>query len=210
MNNNFFSKVLMWLFIGLMITFFTGYQISLNENLMINLYNSGIYYLIILVQFGLVIFLSVRINKMENLTAKLVFMGYSFLTGLTLSYIYVLFELSSIIQIFGISSIALLIMGIIGYTTNQDLGKFRNFLYIGLIALILINVVNIFAGSQMLDFFQMNFGIVLFLIFIAYDIQKIKNMYGEEKYAVHSALRLYLDFINLFLRLLSLLGKRKN
>ncbi|MCD8569187.1 MAG: Bax inhibitor-1/YccA family protein [Geovibrio sp.] len=178
MNNNFFSKVLMWLFIGLMITFFTGYQISLNENLMINLYNSGIYYLIILVQFGLVIFLSVRINKMENLTAKLVFMGYSFLTGLTLSYIYVLFELSSIIQIFGISSIALLIMGIIGYTTNQDLGKFRNFLYIGLIALILINVVNIFAGSQMLDFFQMNFGIVLFLIFIAYDIQKIKNMYG--------------------------------
>lgn len=210
MNNNFFSKVLMWLFIGLMVTFFTGYQISLNENLMINLYQSGIYYLIILVQFGLVIFLSVRINKMADLTAKLVFISYAFLTGLTLSYIYVLFELLSIIQIFGISSIALLVMGIIGYTTNQDLGKIRNFLYIGLIALILINVVNIFAGSQMLDFFQMNFGIVLFLIFIAYDIQKIKNMYGEEKYAVYSALRLYLDFINLFLRLLSLLGKRKN
>jgi FtsH-binding integral membrane protein len=210
MNNNFFSKALIWLFLGLFVTFITGYQISLNEALISGLYNSGIYYFLIFAQFGLVIYLSVRINQMKNMTAKIVFLSYSFLTGITLSYIYVLFELYSIIQIFGLTSLALLIMGFIGYTTNQDLSKVKNFIYIGLVSLILINLINIFLGSPFLNIIEVNFGILLFLVFIAYDIQKIKNMDGEERYAVHAALRLYLDFINLFLRLLKLLGKRKN
>lgn len=213
MDNKIFSKVFLWLFLGLLVTFVTGYAVSLNTNMIYNIFDK-FFMFIILAEFGLVIFLNVRINKMALTTAIATYLLYSLMTGLTFAVIFLVYEMSSIMMVFGLTSLLMLIMGIIGFVTDIDLTKISNILFISLLFIIVFGIINIFLGSVILNFWLLVLGIILFTAFICYDIQRIKNhmfnIEDENKMAIIGAFHLYLDFINLFIRLLSLFGKRKD
>lgn len=214
MQKSIFSKVFLWMFVGLFVTFATGIYVSTNENMIYNIFSTSAYWIIFVAELLVVIFLSARIHKMSLTTAILSFLGYSVLSGLTFSSIFLLFNVSSIIFIFAVTSVLFLIFGLIGYFTNIDLSKMGIILLFGLIGIILVSVVNIFLGNPTLDLIISVIAVIIFVGFIAYDIQRIKafsNVIDDEnKVAIIGALELYLDFINLFIHLISIFGDRRN
>lgn len=214
MNNKIFPKVFMWMFIGLLISFGTGYFVYNNPNMLYNIFSTSMYYIIIIAELLIVIFLSARIQKMNPLTAMISFVLYSVVTGLTLSIVFVMFEMSSIIYIFLITAFVFLIFALLGYFTKIDLSKYSTIFLMGLFGIIIATIINIFLNNATFDIILSWIGVVLFVGLVAYDVQKIKR-YGEiidddNKIAIIGALDLYLDFINIFLRLLNLFGKNKN
>ena len=211
-NNKIFSKVFMWMFVGLLITFGTGFYVSLNSNMFYNVFAK--YYLVLaIVEIGVAIFLSVRIRKMSPMTAKILYILYTFLTGLTFSAIFVVYEITSIIFVFLISALIFGIFALIGYFTNIDLTRIGVYLMMALIGIIICSIINVFVQSETFNMTIVIIALILFIIYVAYDIQVIKkNMYGiseEDNLAVYGAFQLYLDFINIFIRLLELFGNRK-
>ncbi len=212
-NNKIFSKIFMWMFIGLAITFGVGAYVSMNENMLYNVF-SKFYVVLIVAELVVVIWLSARIRKMSPMSAKIMFCLYSFLTGLTFSSIFVLYELTSIIYVFGITSLIFLIFALIGYYTNIDLTKFGIYLFMILLGIIICSLINIFVGSESFDLVLTIVCLIVFICYIAYDIQVIKrNLYSienEDNLAIYGALQLYLDFINIFLKLLRLFGKNND
>ena len=212
-SNKVFSKVFMWMFIGLAITFGIGYYVSVNPNMLFNVFGS--YYLVLAIaEIVVVIWLSARIRKMKPMTAKILFCLYSFLTGLTFSSIFVVYEISSIIYVFGITAILFLIFALIGYFTKIDLTKIGVYLFMALLGVIICSIINIFVGSESFNLGITIVCLIVFIIYIAYDMQIIKrNLYlipEEDNLAIYGALQLYLDFINIFLRLLQLFGRNRD
>ena len=212
-DNKIFSKVFLWMFIGLLITFGVGYYVSINENMLYNVF-SKYYIFLIIAELVVVIFLSMRIRKMKPTTAKIMFCLYSFLTGLTFSSIFVAYKITSIVYVFGITAIIFLVFALIGYFTKIDLTKIGIYLFMALLGIIICTIINMFVGSEAFDFGLTVFALIVFLIYIAYDIQVVKrNLYmitEEENLAIYGALQLYLDFINIFLRLLQLFGRNND
>jgi FtsH-binding integral membrane protein len=165
---------------------------------------------------GMVFFLSFRVHKLQFTTALTVFMVYSALLGVTLAPIFLTYTGASITRVFFISAAAFGALSIWGYTTQRDLTGMGTFLFMGLIGLLIAMVVNIFLKSSGLDFVISAAGVLIFAGLTAYDTQKIKEMYDPSddagsggRKAVMGALSLYLDFINLFLMLLRLVGDRR-
>lgn len=212
-SNKIFSKVFFWMFIGLAITFGVGYYVSLNSNMLYNVFGRY-YWFFIIAEIIVVIVLSARIRKMQPITAKILFCAYSFLTGLTFSSIFVFYNIMSIIYVFGITSILFLAFALIGYFTKIDLTKLGIYLFMALLGVIICSIVNIFVGSETFDLGITIICLLVFIIYIAYDIQIIKrNLYlipEEDNLAIYGALQLYLDFINIFLRLLRLFGSSRD
>ncbi|MGM9849520.1 MAG: Bax inhibitor-1/YccA family protein [Bacilli bacterium] len=210
-NNKIFTKVYGWMFIGLLISFITGYYVSTKPNMVYNLANG--YWILALVEIGVCIWLSAGIRKMQTTTAKILFCLYSFLTGLTLSFIFVVFKMESIVLVFGITSLMFAVMALIGHFANVDLTKLGPILFMGLLGIVIASIINIFVGSEAFDLGLTIIGIIIFTVYIAYDIQKVKyiaNELEEDKASIICAFELYLDFINLFIKLLRLLGKSKD
>lgn len=208
-----FAKIFLWMFIGLLITFGTAYYVSTQEFLILNVLRLN--WIWILLELGIVIFLSMRITKMSSFTAKLSFALYSFMTGLTLSYIFLLYLLPSILIIFLASAIMFGIFGLFGYFTKINLSKLSTILMMGLLGIIIAGLINIFVGSATVDFIISIIGVVVFTIFVAYDIQTAKMLstletLPEDNLAIYGALNLYLDFINIFIDLLSIFGTRRD
>ena len=212
-DNKIFPKIFFWMFIGLAITFGIGYYVSLNENMLYNVF-SEYYIFLIIAEIVVVLWLSARINKMSPTTAKILFCLYSFITGLTFSSIFVVYRMTSIITIFGITSLIFLIFALIGYYTKIDLTKIGVYLFMALLGVIICSLINIFVGSETFDLTLTIICLVIFIIYIAYDIQVIKrklyHIVENENLAIFGALQLYLDFINIFLRLLQLFGKSRD
>ncbi len=212
-ENKIFSKVFMWMFIGLLITFGVGAIVAANENMVYNVFNN-LYIWLVLAQFGVVIFLSARLQKMQEITATILFVLYSALTGLTFSSIFVVFELTSIMMVFGITAAVFGVFAFIGYFTKMNLLKWHTYLFMALFGLILASLINMFVGNSTADLVICSIGIVIFVIYTAYDMQKIKllssTMESEHKVAIIGALELYLDFINLFLYIIQLIGKNRD
>ena len=146
-DNKIFSKIFFWMFIGLAITFGVGYYVSLNENMLYNVF-SKYYIFLIIAELVVVIWLSARIRKMKPTTAKLLFCLYSFITGLTFSSIFVVYHMMSIMMVFGITSIIFLIFALIGYFTKIDLTKIGTYLFMALIGVIICSLINMFVGSE--------------------------------------------------------------
>lgn len=210
MGNKVLSKVFLWMFVGLLVTFITGYTVSVNENMLYNIFSGGTYFLIIVAELILVIVLSARITKLKPTTAKILFLLYSFTTGLTFGSIFVVYELTSIMTIFLITSMLFGVFALIGYKTNVDLSKLGTYLLMMLIGIIICIIINLFLNNSMFDMFISCISVIVFLGFTAYDIQKVKDLEGqlpEDNLAIIGALELYLDFINIFLDLLKLFGK---
>ena len=149
-DNKIFSKIFFWMFIGLAITFGIGYYVSLNGNMLYNVF-SKYYIFLVIAEIAVVIWLSARIRKMSPTTAKILFCLYSFLTGLTFSSIFVLYQITSIISIFGITALIFLIFALIGYFTKIDLTKLGVYLFMGLLGVIICSIINMFVKSGTFD-----------------------------------------------------------
>ena len=212
-DNKIFSKIFMWMFIGLAITFGTGYYVAINPNMVFNIFGNY-YWILAIAAIVVVIWLSARIRKMKPMTAKILFCVYSFLTGLTFSSIFIVYEVGSIIYVFGITALIFLIFALIGYFTKIDLTKIGVYLFMILIGIIICSIINIFVGNQTFDLILTIICLIVFIIYIAYDIQIIKrNLYmidQEDNLAIYGALQLYLDFINVFIRLIQIFGKSRD
>lgn len=213
-ESNFLSKVFLWMFVGLMVTFGTGVLVSGNVQALEFVFSNGGFIFLIIAEFITVIVLSARIHKMTPTGAKVGFILYSFLTGLTFSSIFIAFKVSSIIMMFLITSLIMLIFSVLGARTSIDLSKFGTYLIMILFGIIIASIVNIFIASETFDLVLCILSIIIFIGFIAYDIQKIKRLYAanpnSENLAILGALELYLDFINIFLDLLRLFGENNN
>ena len=180
------------------------------------LFNSGLSWIIMLAPLGFVFYLSARINKMSVSSAQITFWLFASIMGLSLASVFVQFTGTSIARVFFITAGTFGAMSIYGYTTKRDLTKLGGFLFMGLIGIILASIVNIFVQSGPMAFAISIIGVLVFVGLTAYDTQTIKNMYyagdsdsvGSKK-ALMGALRLYLDFINLFILLLQLFGQRR-
>lgn len=212
--NNIMRKVFLWMFLGLLITFGTGYFVATNENMIYNIASTGMWIALSIIELVLVIVLSARITKMNPTTAKFIFAIYSFVTGLTFSSIFIVYQLSSIIYVFLITAIIFGLLSLFGYTTKLDLTKLSTYLLVGLIGILICSLINIFVGNSTLDIIISIFSVIIFLGFTAYDVQKIKrlsNYYeNEDSIAIIGALELYLDFINIFLDLIRIFGNNRD
>lgn len=214
MKDSLISKTFLWMCFGLLITFLTGYFVSTNEVMLENIYGGMGYLIFVIIELVLVVVLSALVMKMKPAIAKVCFLLYSFVSGLTFASIFVYYAIDSIMLIFLVAAVIFAVMSLIGYTTNIDLTKLGTYLFFALIAAIVTMVINIFLGSTML---AMIISVVCVLIFIgitAYDVQKIKMLENsglpKENLAIYGALDLYLDFINLFIHLLQLFGRSKD
>jgi FtsH-binding integral membrane protein len=211
-------KVYLWMTLALVITGFTAYYVATSETLMMALFtNQILFWGLIIAEFALVIGVSAAINKLSLTTATLMFILYSVINGALLSYIFVLYTASSISTVFFITAGTFAAMAIVGYTTKTDLSSLGKILLMALIGLIIATVVNIFIKSSGFDMIISYIGVLIFVGLTAYDSQKIKQMLlqapdageGAQKIALLGALSLYLDFINLFIYLLRIFGKRE-
>lgn len=180
------------------------------------LYASPLQWLVIFAPLALVFFMGFRIGKMSVSAAQTTFWVFSALMGLSLSWVFLAYTSESIVQVFFITAATFGAMSLWGYTTKRDLTGMGSFLFMGLIGLIIAMVVNIFMQSSGLAWIISIVGVLIFTGLTAYDTQKIKEMYyaGDDgtvagKKAIMGALALYLDFINLFLMLLRLMGNRQ-
>ena len=212
-ENKLFSKVFLWLAVGLLLSFGVGYYVSTQANMINNLYKGGSLILLWIVQLVVVVVLSMKIHKMNALTAKILFLLYSILTGLTLSSIFIVYKLESIIIVFGETALLFGSFAAIGMFTKIDLTKFGTYLFMALVGIVLASLVNVFLHNSMMDLIINCFAIIIFLGYTAYDIQRIKQIsYGleEDNAAIFGAFELYIDFINLFLRLLEFFGKKND
>lgn len=210
MENKIYSKIYFWLFIGLLVTFTTGIYTSMNQDALSVIFTKGYYWIFVLVELGLAIFLSARIHKMQPTTAKISYLLYTFFSGLTFASLFVVYKLESIILVFAITSILFLIFAAIGHFTKLDLSKIGTYLVMMLIGIILCTLVNLFLQNSTFDIMISGASVVIFLGFIAYDVQKIKRLNGyllEDNLAIIGAFELYLDFINIVIDLLRLFGK---
>jgi len=210
MENKIYSKVYLWLFVGLLITFLTGAYTATNEAALSVIFSKGYYWIFALIELGLAIFLSARIHKMQPTTAKTLYLIYTFFSGLTFASLFIVYKLESIILVFGVTSLLFLIFALIGHFTKLDLSKVGTYLIMMLVGVIICTIINIFLQNSTFDIVISAVSVIIFLGFIAYDVQKIKRLNGylaEDNLAIIGAFELYLDFINVFIDLLRLFGK---
>ena len=180
------------------------------------LYGSPLKWVVMLAPLGMVFFLSARISKMSVSGAQTAFWVFAALMGLSLSSIFMVYTGASITRVFFITAASFGALSLFGYTTKKDISGWGSFLFMGLIGIIIASIVNIFLGSSALHFAISVIGVLVFAGLTAYDTQQIKEMYFEGdgevaagRKAIMGALRLYLDFINLFIMLLQLFGNRE-
>ena len=213
-------KVYVWMALALAVTGLTAYGVASSDTLVSLVFSSqAVFWVFAIIELGLVIGLSAAINKLSFTTAAIMFVIYSFVNGVTMSFIFLAYTMSSIALTFFVSAGAFAGMALIGYFIKKDLSGIGKFLLFALIGVIIASVVNIFVKSSGLDFVISIIGVLLLAGLTAYDSQKIKEMLlqagGEvnettQKIALMGSLSLYLDFINLFLYLLRFLGKARN
>ena len=206
-------QVFGWMFLGLLITFVSAYVVSINTNMLINIYSGGFYWFFVIVELILAGVLSIKIGKMKGITATCLYLFYTFLTGLTLSLIFVAYEMASIIVVFLVTALLFGIFALIGKFTKIDLSKFGIYLFMGLVGILILYLINIFIANDTIDMIGCILGIIIFLGYVAYDIQRILRSEGtleNRNLAIIGAFSLYLDFINIFIDLLNLFGNSKD
>jgi len=201
---------------GLALTGIVAYVFA-QSGLYVAIARTPLIWLVMLAPLGLVMWLSYGINRMQASTAQALFWVYAALMGVSLASVFLVFTGESVARVFFITAGTFGAMSLYGYTTQRDLSQWGSFLFMGLIGIIIASVVNIFLASSALQFAISVIGVIVFVGLTAYDTQQIKEMYFENddaqtagKKAIMGALRLYLDFINLFMMLLQLFGARRD
>jgi FtsH-binding integral membrane protein len=203
--------------IGLVITAITAAVIASNERLLISLITSPLFIVLLIGELVVVMVLSLAINRMSGTIATVLFGAYAMLNGITLSFIFLAYTDASIALAFFTTAGTFGAMSAIGYFTKRDLSRMGGLLLMGLMGLLIAMILNLFINSSALNFVVSVIGVLIFTGLTAYDSQRIKAMglagfadgSVQQRSAIHGALRLYLDFINLFLFLLRLFGRRR-
>ena len=217
-TNTFFQKVYLWMMVGLAMTALaSAFMLSSQTAQQLIFGNKMVFYGLIIAELGMVIAISAAINRMSATTATLMFVAYSALNGITFAAIFMIYTSGSIVSTFLVTAGTFGAMSLYGYVTKKDLTGFGSFLFMGLIGIVIASVVNIFLHSEMIYWITTYIGVFVFVGLTAYDTQKIKqigqagfaNGDDQQKAAILGALRLYLDFINLFLMLLRIMGNRR-
>ncbi|RYD96601.1 MAG: Bax inhibitor-1/YccA family protein [Sphingobacteriales bacterium] len=207
------TKVYGWMFLALCLTGITAFLVASSDFAQQIMGSSRfVFFGLFLLQLFLVGFLSLRINKLSSGTATAIFLGYAILTGVTFSVLLLAYPATLLAQTFGITAGTFAVMSAVGYFTKKDLTSFGRLMMMALIGIIIASVVNFFTQSATLYWIISYVGVAVFVGLIAYDTQKIKQYAlleveeDRKKGAIMGALALYLDFINLFLMLLRILG----
>jgi len=220
MVRSFMTGVFSWMFAALTITALTSYYVEVTpEILKLMITETGLSlfgWIVMLAPLGFVLLMSFRFQKLSAFSLTMLFIAYSVLVGLSLSFIFLIYTASSIATTFGVTALTFGVMAVAGFTTKTDLTKFGSILIMALVGIIIASLVNYFLKSSSMEYFISFIGVLIFSGLTAYDVQKLKNISsgmiaGEEstrKYAIMGALSLYLDFINLFLFLLRFMGRR--
>lgn len=216
-QQRFMVRVYNWMTMGLVVTAGIAYLVSTTPAIVQMVSNPWVLFPLIIAQLGLVIWLATRVMQMSAAQATGVFLLYSALTGVTLSFVFLAYTAASLTSTFLVTAGTFGAMSFYGYTTKRDLTAMGSFLFMGLIGIIIASLVNFFLQSTMVYWLVTYAGVLIFVGLTAYDTQKIKemNILGNEgteedtKEAVRGALTLYLDFINLFLMLLRVMGQRR-
>lgn len=211
-------KVYVWMTLALVITGLTSYGVATSPGILQMIFgNQLVFWGLIIAEFALVIGISAAINRLSISTATMMFVLYSVINGATLSSIFMLYTMSSIASVFFITAATFGVMSLIGIVTKTDLSGMGKMLMMALVGLIIATIVNIFMKSSGLAMILNYAGVLIFVALTAYDTQKIKTMLAMapsdengQKLALLGALSLYLDFINLFIYLLRILGDRKS
>ncbi len=218
-RNDLLRAVYFWMMIGLLVSAVTAFVAASSPAVQSALFgNPYMIWFLIAVELGLVIVISAAINKISVPTARILFLLFSFVDGLTLSVIFLAYTEASIAATFLIAALTFGVMSLYGYFTDTDLSSAGKFLFMGLIGIIIAIVVNFFLKSPTVDWVVSAIGIIIFVGLTAYDTQKIRQL-GEERaseegdqparLAILGALSLYLDLINLFIMMLQFTGNRR-
>ena len=212
-------NVYWWMAFALLISATSAYLVGTSEEMLkLFIKNPLMFWVAILVEFGLVIAISAGINRMAAATATALFILYAAVNGLTLSFIFAAYSAEAIVTTFAVTAGTFGAMAVIGTVTKNDLTSLGNLFFMALLGLIIASVVNLFCASSTLYWICTYAGILIFVGLTAYDANKIKMMYIQagtddretvRKIAVIGALQLYLDFVNLFLYLLRIFGRRR-
>ena len=214
----FMSNTFLWMFLGLMITFgvaLAGWMTGVAPLI----FTLGGHLFLLIAQLVVVVALSAMIHKLSVGAARLCFVTYSVLNGITFSTYFYLFELGSMIFVFLATAVFFGVFGLYGTLTQTDLSSLHPILLSGLVVLIVYGIITLFVpGLGLLDGIMTLGAVALFLAYTAYDMQNIQHFYYDyrhdpamlEKASIFAALQLYLDFINLFIRLLRILGRRRD
>ena len=212
-------RVYLWMTLGLLVTAATAAYVSVSPLFQVLAGQPLIFFVLMIAELGLVMGLSWGINRISPATAMLLFFVYAALNGVTFSVLFVVYTLGSVASTFLATASVFGVMSILGYTTKMDLSKMSSFLFMGLIGLVIAMIVNMFWTNTVLGGIITFAGILLFLGLTFYDTQRIKRMtvsamqQGDEnvmaRVGILGALSLYLDFINLFLFILRLGGRRR-
>jgi len=218
--NEFIRSVYNWMAIGLALTGLVAFYVS-NTPALLNLIlgNRILFFGLIIAELALVFTISARVHKMQASTATALFVLYAALNGATLSFIFIIYTRSSIAATFFVCAATFIACSIYGWTTKRDLTSMGGFMMMGLIGIIIASLVNLFIRSSAMHMIISYIGVLVFVGLTAYDTQHLKTMAVSQpadigasavrKGAILGALKLYLDFINLFLMLLRILGSRE-
>ena len=209
-------RVYNYMALGIALTGVVAFAVSTSQEALQLIYGTPLRWVVMFAPLAFVMVISFGLHKLSVAVTQVLFWTFAAAMGLSLSYIFMVYTGGSIARVFFITASAFAALSLYGYTTKKDLSGWGTFLFMGLIGIIIASIVNIFVGSSMLHFIISVAGVLVFAGLTAYDTQNIKSEYmvsdsGEvaEKKAISGALRLYLDFINLFIMLLSLFGNRE-
>lgn len=214
-ENKLYGKTFFWMFLGLLGSALIAWY-TYSSGLFLDIILGDSFGILLIVELAVVLLFSFLFRKLPPTVVAILYFVYAAVNGVTLSVIFVVFELSSIITLFLASAVIFGILALIGYKTNKDLSSWQTYLSIFLIVGLVLSIVNLFIlKSSTLDLILDWIILLIFFGITIYDINKIKALQMEpnidqEKVHIYCAMQLYLDFINIFLRILSIFGKRRN
>lgn len=213
-NNNVLKKAFLWMFLGLLATGIIALY-TYKTDALISFAMSGGLSILLILELVVVVVFSLISKKVPPIVVTILFFIYAAINGVTLSSIFYVYQLNSIVYIFFAAAAIFGIFALLGYTTKVDLSKFSTILFGLLLAGIIVSVINLFLNNSLVDLVLSWVMLIVFFGVTAYDIQKIKNLAQydgiyKDKLHIYAAMDFYLDFINIFLRLLSIFGKRRD
>lgn len=220
-SKSFMANVFLWMFVALGISAVSALVLMSTPQLLMPLYTSGFIKLVMFLPLIFVLTMSFAFNRLSFPVLMAFFIAYSVVNGISFSVILLAYSSTSVISCFSAAAVMFGVMAFMGYRTDQDLTTFGRIMFMGLIGMVVVSIINFFIGSDLVDYIIGFVGVLVFTGLTAYDVQKLKRMAiginedgeaigveNQKKLALMGALTLYLDFINLFLSLLRVFGRR--
>ncbi|MEE0865780.1 MAG: Bax inhibitor-1/YccA family protein [Clostridia bacterium] len=213
-ENKLLGKTFFWMFLGILGSAIVAWY-TYSSGLFLQLATEGTFGIVLIVELVVVLLFSFLFRKLPPVVVGILYFVYSMVNGVTLSTIFYAYELDSIIYLFGLSALIFAALAFIGYKTEADLTSWRPYITVFLIAGIVMSLINLFLKNSMFDLIIDWFVLALFCGVTIYDLNKVKMLEseveaGDEKLHIYCAMQLYLDFVNIFIRILSIFGKRRD